>query len=1122
MNKVRLLVYRKDLPTDDESDLVEFVLDLKDSPDVKLNYNWLDIKEPDQRKSNFSQTIKVPFSDRNNEFFENWFDVNLDTAVYNPRYKYRAVVLVDSVPQLEGFIQLKTIYLNARQYEVVIFGDTANFFNDIKGSKLKDVFTTELDNGDIIVDTSLDHKLNLDNIVDSWEGGLTTLSGGTSNDVMYPIIDWGHTTLPLTDLMFNTPSDVLNIIEENGMTAGEGLRHYGMITPTILKPAMRLQKLLHMIATKAGYQIKSAFLGIDGNNLTDTQWFSRQFMTLAPQYPKVQTKLFNGFRVEEDGTNSNVFEPGWAGGTWDIAGSGHYTETCGNCYDGNNLFDDGTIYMIDGDVGDDSLAVISIDLHIYQEFNLPSNLITGAPITNFNIEFKVITFDGIYPTVQYSEEVAYPNGAGTTVVFDSTFTLESEAGSINYLQWVITTETGTQFVVSTNGNGYLETIGNQDSLYTNGVENAEVVMAQNMPDLLQSDFVKDIINRYNLIILSDTDDSKKVIIEPYQDYINSGSTKYWTNKLDTSKEQVIKTTNELQAKQYLFSDQEDTDYHNASYINSRGRVYGSINILSGNEFAKDRKEVFSVFSPFIAVGLRHWSYGVNGVMSNQDVAIHQNFGLDNDGSPVSINDGKSKLFYYSGTPIQVSGNGFNGAYDFHILSQFWGTGESWSAYDIPNNKFPLCTQFNLDAIGSGVTTSTKLLHWEWYNPYLEALYNTNYFGTTRTEHGLYYDYWSQFINEIFSDESRIMECYLNLTPQDIQEFSFANPIYLKNTLWRVLKVDNYLVGETKSTKVTLLKVIQKLNYDCEVVPSVFNINGTISFVDPSTGSPAQVTNECCEGLNSAWTFVQTNALTGAGDCFSNSTIYYGDGTNNDADDDSGSDVDGVMSGQVMNGVLGNDFNNINNNGNMLPMPGGMANYNGNYLGMYNLNTMSKDQVVLKMSVGILTTGQEKKSLNNLQDPLGKLIISRQKLYFIEIVVQGTIIYCPSDDTLVGLVGNFKQATSICNRYQSDYKTGLPVIDIIGTSTTLVSHKDTNFPATNINPNSVGGNFIWSPSVDTLGAGSLPSDCVIKWSAIADIKVTNIRQNKDNAYIVQAIWQNDNNITLQNGYNLIWD
>ena len=127
--KVRLVAYRRETTTDDLSDLTQFELDLQSAPQIFANYNWLDIKEPDKRKSSFSQTIKIPFTERNNKFFESWFDVNSDILVFDAYKKFPAIIFVDSVPQLQGFLQLKSIYVNARMYEVVVFGNSADLFS---------------------------------------------------------------------------------------------------------------------------------------------------------------------------------------------------------------------------------------------------------------------------------------------------------------------------------------------------------------------------------------------------------------------------------------------------------------------------------------------------------------------------------------------------------------------------------------------------------------------------------------------------------------------------------------------------------------------------------------------------------------------------------------------------------------------------------------------------------------------------------------------------------------------------------------------------------------------------------------------------------------------------------
>ena len=117
-----------------------------------------------------------------------------------------------------------------------------------------------------------------------------------------------------------------------------------------------------------------------------------------------------------------------------------------------------------------------------------------------------------------------------------------------------------------------------------------------------------------------------------------------------------------------------------------------------------------------------------------------------------------------------------------------------------DDQFPLCLPYDMDTIGSGITTSTKMLHWEYYKPQFLTGFTFNIFGNTVTNHGYYLDYWSQYINEIYSEEARIMECNLNLTEDDILNFSFKNAVYIKNTLWRVLSVDNYVVGGRKQQR----------------------------------------------------------------------------------------------------------------------------------------------------------------------------------------------------------------------------------------------------------------------------------------------------------------------------------
>jgi len=852
-----------------------YELDLQKAPNVRLNYNWLDIKEPDQRKSNFSQTIKVPFTDENNNFFENWFDVNLDTLIYNTRKKFKAVILVDSVPQLEGYIQLKSIYINQRLYEVVVFGDTANFFADIKGRKLAQAFINE----DGTPDQQLDHKITLANIEGSWDSGLTTVGGVTENDVMYPIIDYGHTDFPLCDSMFWNPDylDPLNPNNEVGNYTEfeENTNYYGLITANNLKPAIRIQRLLKIIAAKAGYSITSTFLGLTGDVQDKTTFFGRQFMTLANQYERTRVQVMEGFSASTTTVVTDTMGNEASGNTFTLEGiqfetiaynaNGYFSNTNA---DGNTAPSVSVTY--DPESGE-AYPFGELTIQVDMVLDLPSTTVGGATIQSFTVTQYWMG----WILWGYFDQQAVNVNPGTQVV-QFTMTLPVYA-FINYTPYVEVSiepnfasgSLGSDTFIASMSSGSIQSINLGTGWYNNGAINGEVFMEQNMPDVDQSDFVKDLCSRYNLIVTSNPSDSKNLIIEPYKDYIADGTTKYWTDKLDVSKEQVIKSTNEMQKRTLLFSDLENKDYLNKSYTDKWDRVYGSVEQINNNDFAKGEFKSHSIFAPFIAQGIGHWAENLQGMSPNQQVAVAYTYEVDDDGIKKPITDGKPMIFYYSGTPITLTdmNDQWNNDWEFNILSGTYTTLGETEALNV-SNKFPLCTQYDLSTIGSGITTSTKILHWQYYDPTFLTGFTFNIFGDTVTDHGFYNDYWASYINEIYSDEARIMECNLHLNEDDILNFSFKNPVYIKNTLWRVLSIDNYVVGGKETTKVKLIKALSKLNYDCQYTPTTWNANGTINFYNINTGlTSIQVTYDCCKDAGTFFFWQPTAGLSTLGTCW---------------------------------------------------------------------------------------------------------------------------------------------------------------------------------------------------------------------------------------------------------------
>tara|TARA_R110002012_G_scaffold45709_3_gene121288 strand:+ start:193 stop:3489 length:3297 start_codon:yes stop_codon:yes gene_type:complete len=1095
----RLVVYRKE--TSGASSVTPFELDLDKAPNVRINYNWLDIKEPDNKKSNFSQTIKIPFTNRNNTFFENWFDVNLDSLVYNTKTKFKAVVLVDSVPQLDGYVQLKSIYLNARKYEVVVFGDTANFFADIKGAKLREAFV----DADGVIDRQLDHLNTLANIKGSWDAGLTTVTSVTDNDIMYPIIDYGHTDFPLCDSMFWNPTylNPLNDNMGNFATFQENANYYGLIQSGNLKPAIRIQRLLKIIAAKAGYSITSTFLGLSGDTQDKTTFFGKQFMTLAPQHERVRTKVYNGF-LATMGTAITDGSVSYNDNAFMFTGLQFNTES----YDDNNLFSNETIYPDAGITPNISASydpdnpssipvgelTIQVNLNITTPTSITANG-SSTPVTGYTLMWEYTNSQYFNPSGIFSTAEGVPSG--TNIEYQCVFTIPATdvVNQNNALTLHIVPNINTQMLDSdtfsvTINSGTIQTINNGQGMFNNGGVNAEVTMAENMPDITQSDFVKDLCSRYNLVILSDPNDSTKLIVEPYQDYIGSGAIQYWTDKLDMSKEQTIKTTNELQNKQLLYTDLEGKDYLNKSYTNKYGRVFGSLEQLNRNDFAKGNFNTFSIYKPFIAQGIGHWQDNLQGMSPNEQAAIAFNFETTDDGIRQPITDGKPMLFYYGGDTITLAdlNDQWGNDYDFSIITGIYTTLGNTEVLSL-DEQFPLCLPYNMDTIGSGITSSTKMLHWEYYKPQFVSGFTFNIFGDTVTNHGYYLDYWSQYINEIYSDEARIMECNLNLNEDDIFNFSFKNPIYIKNTLWRVLSIDNYVVGGKETTKVKLLKAITKLNYDCDVIPSTYNVNGTITFINPATGASADVTNECCEDLNENWTFVQTNDSTGVGTCYHNSNTYT---STTVLDNTSTTTTTGVLQADTPN---------------MLMMP--MLQVQNTITRTISRGGQVNGQESI-MFLECITNGTTAENLRqkNVNDRI--LMIPRNTMAYINVELSGTII--GGTTGFIGKVGFFEYYSVLTNlggRQGHSGTTG-------GTTSKSVKDSDFPLPTVNITTYDSTGGYL-KLSVTHSG------DNITNWFAKVRVLIQPVGNPKSITTIgVTAVYQNGTGILFQDNGMLLWN
>tara|TARA_R100001440_G_scaffold22633_2_gene36984 strand:- start:3259 stop:7038 length:3780 start_codon:yes stop_codon:yes gene_type:complete len=920
-------------------------LDLQQQPNISLNYQFADIKEPEKRKASFSQTFKLPFTDINNDFFENFYNVNLQSLVFSTHKKFEAALYVGTVLQFEGVIQLKAVYKKAGLYEVVLLSNGSNLFTLLGNKKVRDAWTDQ---------EKIDFQFiyNNANLQASWVGNQNAFqnTNGVSfrdtdvnvNKVMFPF----QVNMPN---FYYPEEDNLYLKMSNPNTVDNAINYVVPIYQ--FKPAIQLKTILKQIFNKVGYTYTSTFL--------DSDYFGKLFMTTCNHTGKPScTTVPTPGQVDGE---MNVTQMGDSifgitiPANMDVAcNGGLVVSTIGgtvffNTQNSVNNYRQITFNTFTPQTGfnvpTDTFNLYSQSLQAFHrtDNNMVSlTFFTRASSTNMTncggtspsgnddniarLEFKVVatTSDGVEDesTALVYENILYgwtnSNGTNNQAVL-TTLPLDNIPigqyariyARFQKVKKVNTGATGTMsigafdvgtvnYASDTRAALYLDWDGLGDLVYDLTVDTINGID----PDLTQKAFLKDLIQRFNLVVIPDNDNPTNLFIEPYNDFISGGTQKFWTNKLDTSKEIIVKDTTSLQKSIVKLSDSEDVDLMNKSIkeFSPSVNVFGNINIQNtNNEFAQGELKYESPFAPYINQFVYASSEEPQQTLVPRCVVQYE-FTYKQEGFSYidSYEKTKPKLFYYSGKVTQLFNNDNVGFY-LHNSNSVSGVIESFFV-----NKYPLCSPYEMEVINEATGTiglNTKSLYFSQQpSPVQESpvFSGPSQLPSFLVPNSLYFAYWSQFFNLIYNENTKIVECHLYLNEVDIFDFKFNDEIFIQDTYYRILDIKNYQVGETVSTKVTL--ITQDDDFvgtcqDCDYVISTVNgqnnfagryiwcpdtnpnCNPDITANNAGSGtafSGLMTTKECCDCVNGDFFLIPlagpfANLFQGAGLCSANSS-----------------------------------------------------------------------------------------------------------------------------------------------------------------------------------------------------------------------------------------------------------
>ena len=349
----------------------------------------------------------------------------------------------------------------------------------------------------------------------------------------------------------------------------------------------------------------------------------------------------------------------------------------------------------------------------------------------------------------------------------------------------------------------------------------DITYEYNAPDVKQIDFVSDIIKMHNLAVIPDAAIENKLLLEPMSTYLGSGSTLDWTKKLDTSKDIVIKGTDDIKKSKLYFTYSAGQDTYSKLFVD-QGRIYGDYKV---EPYTVDANQVPSEFltgnTEVKLIAQSTPSTQVNG--SN---IICPRFWTQNGNEPPKFTAPGLRFLYWSETaPIYL----FDDA----------------TTLDAVYQNVPLLNHYN-DTSG--------------FNPDFSGQYDLNWAPetplhdyTANPENNLFTQYWRDYLDSIYSDDARILEASFALNNTDILSLNFGDYVFVKDAYWRIIELSDYKMGQYESTRLKLLKVSPGAPAipTCDIIPVSSNLDGSLNFVDLA-GNPTAATEFCCKSLNYTW------------------------------------------------------------------------------------------------------------------------------------------------------------------------------------------------------------------------------------------------------------------------------
>ena len=175
----------------------QVICDLYEDEDIPLTLSIDDFKNVAEQVQSYSKAFNLPATKRNNQIFDNIFEVTRDTSglAFNPYVRTQCELKQDGFILFQGYLRLIEIQEKQGEisYNVNLYSEAIALADFLEDRTFKDLDFSELT-----------HQYTYTQIRNSWEGilGLTsplpvgtfagTAGASTTGVLRYPFVDWNH------------------------------------------------------------------------------------------------------------------------------------------------------------------------------------------------------------------------------------------------------------------------------------------------------------------------------------------------------------------------------------------------------------------------------------------------------------------------------------------------------------------------------------------------------------------------------------------------------------------------------------------------------------------------------------------------------------------------------------------------------------------------------------------------------------------------------------------------------------------------------------------------------------------------------------------------------------------